>query len=171
MPAMSTMRAAGEWGTNAVASMFYLVHPANLALDHTDPHPQYMLKYGIPMFFLMIGAEQFCLYGRRLLRKSEDTERTVDKYRFNDAIACIMLGSFQQMTSLLLELVGIEFEMGAYQLVFNNFRMFDIAVKQNVSLSFHCFHFSVFTFVGCRFTSLTLFCCWALTWATMLRIA
>ena len=82
--------AAGSWLFEATCSMFYMKAPSELALDDSDPPAQYLLKHGIPMFFVMIIVEAAVSAALRAWRGHALIPR---RYRLNDVIACATLGS------------------------------------------------------------------------------
>ena len=91
-----------SWLGSAILKMFYLVSPWDLALDDSDPSPQYLLRQGIPMFFVFIVAEAAFVAARR----RAGSTKPLPRYRLNDTLACIMLGSLQRLGGLVLELIG-----------------------------------------------------------------
>lgn len=126
---------------SASMKMLYLVHPKDLALDHRDEVPQYLLLYGIPMFFLLMIVEEGGIFLRNWwhhhngsIDKDGNTQADFSRYRLNDSVAGIILGSFQQVSMLFLELAGIELAGSLYSLAFQ-FRLLNFDIKKNVYVS------------------------------------
>jgi alkylglycerol monooxygenase len=124
--------AAASWLVDAMRKMFYLVTPTELALDDSDPEPKWLLKQGIPAFFLMIAAE--AIFTRVVMGKGV--------YRLHELLTCISLGSFQLIGqaafALLFQLVGLSASTSAYRWVWEHCRLFTIDSKSNVMLCYVC---------------------------------
>ena len=141
----STIGAIGEWLLNATCAMFYVAKPSDLALDGSDPMPQYLLKYGIPMFFILMLVERAMMVVRDLVwplpKKKKEKENVADKaaadtparklptYRLNDMIVSTILGTFQTTFLLIFDLLGCAIEIGVYQFVYEHFRLTEISAK------------------------------------------
>lgn len=110
--------------------MFYVVAPSELALDETDSKPDYMNKFGLPMFFVLIIGEWILLQFRDALRPA--SENKPSGYRLNDFVMSVALGTFQAMFLLLLAVVGLEIELGFYTYAYDHFRIWTIEAKENV---------------------------------------
>ena len=109
--------------------------PSELALDDSDPPAQYLLKHGIPMFFVMIIVEAAVSAALRAWRGHALIPR---RYRLNDVIACATLGSLQYVFQLLVELFDVTVHVKGYRFVYDHFRLFTVAPKSNVLLSYIC---------------------------------
>jgi len=129
---------AASWLSNGFRAMFYLIHPEDLALDTNDKPPDYFMRYGIPMFFVMIFLENIALALRKRSHQADYPKtggRTVDKYRLNDAISCVALGAFQNIFVILLDLLGLTIARTAYANAYE-YRLLEVDVKQNPYLSY-----------------------------------
>ena len=135
-----------SWLGSAARSMFYLVSPWDLALDDSDPAPQILLRQGIPMFFFFIVLEAVFVAARRragfalqpLTPRSHPAPKfeTHPRYRLNDTVTCIMLGSLQRLGELLLELLGLTLHVSAYRVVYTRCRLLDFSPKDHVLLCY-----------------------------------
>lgn len=110
-----------NWLIDSTRKMFYIMHPLDLALDHTDDYPQYLLKSGIPMFFILVIIESI-ICKIFFNRKS-------NLYRINDLIACTVLGTFQQIGNIGMDLLFFYAELEIYIYVYNNYRIFEVSPK------------------------------------------
>ena len=141
--AQPTMMSAVGWLFEATCSMFYLKSPSHLALDDSDPPPRFLLEHGIPMFFIMIMVEAGVSAVLRAWRSRQGTMHALGvsftpRYRLNDFVACATLGSLQRVFQLLVELLDVTVHVGGYRFVYDHFRLFTIAPKSNVLLSYIC---------------------------------
>ena len=109
--------------------------PSELALDDSDPPAQYLLKHGIPMFFVMIIVEAAVSAALRAWRGHALIPR---RYRLNDVIACATLGSLKYVFQLLVELFDVTVHVKGYRFVYDHCRLFTVAPKSNVLLSYIC---------------------------------
>lgn len=116
-----------RWLVNSTRAMFYLFWPSELALDDSDPDPNFFLRSGLPMFFIMIGIE----FGI-----SSAVSRKL--YRLDDLLSCISLGAVQYVAHLLFALVGLPLgsavQQTLYVHVWEHYRLFDIPSKDHVLL-------------------------------------
>ena len=97
------------------------------------------------MFFVLMVIEQGGMRVRNWLNSqsnedSKDQDNKVathkfDDYRMNDTIAGIVLGSFQQVSMLFLELAGVELATACYSLAWQ-YRLLNFDIKKNVYVSY-----------------------------------
>ncbi len=117
--------------SDSLRKMFYLCTPNELALDTNDPFPDYMLQNGIPMFFFLIAIE--AIIANFIYPKWKRSD-----YRINDTIACILIGTFQQIGNVLIDVLAVTLDVTVYEYIYNNFRLFDISAKQYPYFVFIC---------------------------------
>lgn len=127
---MAAAAAAGLlWLLDALRKFFYLMTPAELALDDSDRMPQWILLHGVPIFFLLIVAEAVATRKR-------------GAYRLHELLTCVSLGSLQyvgqQTFGFLAEMLGLSAEVSAYRWVWEHCRLFEIDSKSNVMLCYVC---------------------------------
>ena len=83
--------------------MFYIVPMSELTLGEGDDVPPYLLKYGIPMFFVFIFVEFVIQEAMRALgynvggSHGKGAKGGPASYRLNELVACTLVGSFQQI--------------------------------------------------------------------------
>ena len=97
------------------------------ALDEEDAYPDIMLRSGIPMFFVFIAIELF--FAHVVFGNKDNNNKQNHSFRFNDIVVSMILGAFQQGGTLVLELLGLLFDLNAYIFVYDNFRLMDIHPK------------------------------------------
>jgi len=131
-----SMAMAGiTWLGHATRKMFYMVTPAELALDDTDTMPRTLLTIGLPMFFLMIVVEWIAqqIYTVKK-RKSAPPSAPVTISPYNNRIVellnCVGVGAAQQLFAFTFEMIGVLTDVMAYSLTYNYFRVGTIPVKE-----------------------------------------
>merc|ERR1712195_322852 len=121
------------WLGHATRKMFYMVTPAELALDDTDTMPRTLLTIGLPMFFLMIVVEWIAqqIYTVKK-RKSAPPSAPVTISPYNNRIVellnCVGVGAAQQLFAFTFEMIGVLTDVMAYSLTYNYFRVGTIPV-------------------------------------------
>lgn len=112
-----------------------LIYCITQALDVEDSFPDIMLSSGIPMFFVFIAIELFFAYG---VFGNMEGHKTKCVFRFNDIVVSTLLGGFQQVATLLFELLGLLFDIGAYVYVYDHFRITEIHPKAHPWMCYVC---------------------------------
>ena len=128
---------------------------SQLAFGVDDEAPEFLLQHGIPMFFVLIVVEGLIakLFFAAKVTSGKSEEALSLHYRLNDLIACTeslstglaacpsephtrthlsssqVLGSFQQVSTTALELIGLVLDVGAYTWVYNNCRCMTVDPK------------------------------------------
>ena len=73
------------WLWNVMRKQFYFMHPAELALDDSDPEPKWLHSEGVLGFAILIALET--VIARGILHR--------DGYRFREMVSSAALGAFQ----------------------------------------------------------------------------
>ena len=131
--------AALRWLFKSILVMFYLVPPSELALDDSDPPPQFVLLHGVPMFFVFILVEWAVgFFTKAGLPKPRPTGKTAAApfYRLNDTVVGILLGSLQQVLVLLLEVAALKVDTATYRFVYDHCRLTEVDPKRHVLLTY-----------------------------------
>eukprot|EP00746_Dinoflagellata_sp_MGD_P041484 gnl/MRDRNA2_/MRDRNA2_20033_c0_seq1.p1 gnl/MRDRNA2_/MRDRNA2_20033_c0~~gnl/MRDRNA2_/MRDRNA2_20033_c0_seq1.p1 ORF type:complete len:391 (+),score=31.88 gnl/MRDRNA2_/MRDRNA2_20033_c0_seq1:66-1238(+) len=113
-----------------IGPMFYLVSPYSLALNATDEAPKFLLKSGIPMFFVFIGSE-----GSYMLWTQSGNKR-FPKYHLSDLICSISSGVLLELTAVLMDAASVQWNTLLYTAVYNRFCLVKYDTRRYPMLTF-----------------------------------
>lgn len=97
--------------------MFYLVSPYSIALNAGDEDPKFIMKAGIPMFFVFIAVEGLYTHWK------QSGEKRFPKYTLSDLICSISSGVLLELTAVLMDCASIRLATIFYTAVHSRFRL------------------------------------------------
>merc|ERR1712127_925957 len=128
----TTMERGAAWLLEGFCKMFYIVSPDELALGEDDVAPNYLLKFGIPMFFVFMALEWVYAAVRSGagLASAKDPNPST-RWRVKDMVMCTAIGATQILLEVAVECLGLYLTLGVYGYVYENFRLTTVDVPGN----------------------------------------